>query len=326
MKAKKLFGLIIGIISLIQVNGQEYFPIMGGTTQWNIVTQVFEGVGTYKYYANRDTSINEINYKILEEYDTDQGGIYLYDTLIHGFLREDSLNKRVFIRTNFEKTGIDKEYVYLDFSMNVGDSIKLFNVNWTGVDSLGFYKLDSIKIINTIIGERKAFYLSGPEHQQYEGFPEQYFFSNPIWIEGVGSLSNPILPYTEPSADYEQCKFSNNILSCFWKNSEKVYQSDFSLECGCDISDGWGALDDNSLLGNILLYPVPSNNTIQVCNNNPNKINVNIFDVNGNLIFSTYLEILETKYIDLSNFPSGIYSLQFIGDNQMIGIKKTIKY
>ncbi len=156
MKRLKLFGFLLGIIFLVQLDAQAYNPLLGMTNEWNIVTSVFEGVETYKYYANRDTIIDTLKYKILEEPFNDT-------YLIHGYLREDTINRRVYIRTDSTLTGINEEFVYLDFSIEIGDTIELFNVNWRGVDTLKKFMVDSINYISTNSGDRKAIYLSG-EH------------------------------------------------------------------------------------------------------------------------------------------------------------------
>lgn len=319
MRTNKLVSLLFLMIVLQNLNGQDYHPLLGETNEWYIVTQVHEGVATYKYYANRDTVIYDQVYKILEGYPCFD---CIYDTLIHGFLREDTVSRKIYIRSNSELTGVDKEYIYIDFSLNVDDSIKLYNINWSGIDSLDYFKVDSVKMINTLFGDRRAFYLSG------DGYNCRYCYcwdGYLIWVEGIGSLSSPLCPHTKPWINYEICQWSDNALSCFYKNGGLIYQAEFTLECGCIISKGWGAIGEKKFSDEIYVYPVPVKDEFTIDNNTQYDVIINLIDINGKVLITMDLLTRNKKNINISLLPTGMYSLQFIADNIEIGYKKIIK-
>lgn len=330
MKKTYLLGLYILISFSLPGLAQDYYPLLGETNEWNIVISVFEGVETYPYFANRDTIIDTLSYKILEE-----PFEFSNISLVHGYLREDTVNKIVYIRSDSSLTGIDKEFIYLDFSLEIGDTIELFNVNWRRIDTLNKFVVDSIKFINTNIGERKAIFLTG-EHCHNSSiffglyYPDGYRNFNylrcyPIWLEGVGSLSCPIYPYTEPIMNMVIPEYSDNALACYYKNGELIYQADFSLQHGCIISGHWGAVNENSYDLKIQIFPVPSNDIIEIKNKSIKNCELNLIDLTGKVILSLELFSFSNTELIITDLSNGLYFLQVKPENSSIFYKKIIK-
>jgi len=296
MKISEIVVILFSLIFSSKLSGQEYQPLLGETNEWNVVTEVHEGVETYSFFANRDTVIGSKLYKILEEYDYSRYNYIThqwqyFDTLIHGFLREDTLSKIVYIRPNIEFTDIDQEFIYLDFSLNNGDVIELININWSGVDSIGQFNVDSIITIYTIAGYRKAIFLSGDNNQAYPPYP--------TWVEGVGSLSSPIFPHTWPMIFSYDCGYSDNAITCFYRDGILVYQAEFSLACGCSISGHWGTINQNNISNAVLIYPNPIENVLNIQNTSQSRITCNLVDLNGRIILFTSVYSKKIKFLIL---------------------------
>jgi len=106
--------------------------------------------------------------------------------------------------------------------------------------------------------------------------------------------------------DINSCKRSDNVLSCFYRDNSLIYHWNYLDECGCSVYDTWGEVNVNSFIGNILIYPVPAEHSLQVLNNNGIRVDISIIDLNGGIALSGKLNAFELKNIDISDLPSGI--------------------
>lgn len=321
----------LGFLFLVQISGQNYNPMLGEKNEWFVQNSIFEGVTTTIFRANEDTLIDGKYYKILIEfdrYDWDYQNNIFRDSTIHGFLREDTVEQKVYIRSNSVSTGIDKEYIYIDFSVEAGDSIMLYNVNYYGVDSLGYSLVKNIEQINTVTGLRRGIYVEG-EYAVCEEFIICGVIEGDItWVEGIGSLSNTCYPHTIPVPMDDACRRSFNALSCFYQNDTLVYQAEFSNLCGgdCFFEQSWGAINTNDLNDEILMYPNPAGENIHIENTSGINFQVNIYDIYGHLIIATDLLAFNDKLIDISILPKGIYYLQYMSYNGDFRNIKLVKY
>jgi hypothetical protein len=239
-----------------------------------------ESAGTTIYQTTGDTLIKDKIYKILGYND------WYYGNIISGFLREDTVERKVYLMPNSIRDTF--EIVYFDFTLNENDSILLYSINY---DSLGYFRVDSVRVITTLEGLRKAIYLNDPitvhDHPA------------PVWVEGIGTLGAiecrevPPLPWNE--------------LNCFFKDGVKIYQSEFSKSFDTCIIE-WGGVDDPESRSDIIVYPNPaiSETNIKVLNDLP--FTVYIFDLYGRLLF----EAKNQTKIDLNNLNSGTYLIKVI--------------
>jgi hypothetical protein len=203
------------------LNPQEYIPMLGNSNQWYIL-RTFEGRYTYIFTTQGDTLINNKSYKILG-----RQGVYY----IPGFIREDTLERKVYMMPNSIKDTF--EIVYFDFSLNENDSIFIYSINY---DSLGYFRVDSVRYISTLGGLRKAIYLNDPRIV--------YDIPAPVWVEGIGTLGS--IEYREsPSESYNAGE-----LSCYFKDGVKIYQSEFSKSLDTCIIE-WSGVEDFELLSDI---------------------------------------------------------------------------
>ncbi|MFD2939325.1 YCF48-related protein [Flavobacterium notoginsengisoli] len=84
--------------------------------------------------------------------------------------------------------------------------------------------------------------------------------------------------------------------------------------------------DDFNYEKDVLLYPNPTHGTVNVQLNENNKIiSLQIIDQSGRVIsHKKNVKLEDSKLLDLSNNPTGVYYLQFILDNNAIINKKVI--
>ncbi len=156
------------LIFLINGNSQEYHPIVNETNNWSVVSG---GIGailkvccveTNHYRFVGDTTIQTTDYKkILSSTDSIN---QTWETI--GFIREDTIQKKVWIRDLENKEGL----VY-DFDLLLGEEITLYNPFFWDTLTYNVSEIDSILIQTEY---RKIFTLKN------EGWAEK-------WIEGIGS-------------------------------------------------------------------------------------------------------------------------------------------
>lgn len=131
MKSKVLFlGLFI-IFFGISVNAQQYNPLVIENAQWKVE---YDDDATpwpdemYGWLLRGDTIINNIQYKKLySRVFEDPSSNVIISQLLHGFLREDTVNKIVYAYgdQNMGCDSTNNEFILLDFSYEIGDTSQL---------------------------------------------------------------------------------------------------------------------------------------------------------------------------------------------------------
>lgn len=159
------------------------------------------------------------------------------------------------------------------------------------------YVLDTIKTINTLDGERRAFFLRKniPEPNHTRDFP--------VWIEGIGSTGH-ILYRTIQSGPKEDV--IGMQLSCVFKDSVKIYQSEISLELGTCEFNRSGIQDFNSN-EKVKVYPNPAQDYIEIESSYNPDYSVYSYDIYGRLI----MKYENPEKIDISLYKEGNYIFQF---------------
>jgi hypothetical protein len=157
---------ILGLLTIISISGQNYFPVVEENKKWNVMYVGFPGFGDTIYSTNTykfegDTVINGLNY--LKVYKSEEEIPELWT--LEGCIREDQ-DKKVY----FNKWGID--YLKYDFGVEIGDTIEI-SPNYSPLQVL-VESIDSV-IINGIY--RKSILLKDITYSN----------AHELWIEGVGS-------------------------------------------------------------------------------------------------------------------------------------------
>ncbi|MEQ8325499.1 MAG: T9SS type A sorting domain-containing protein [Vicingaceae bacterium] len=190
-----------------QIFSQSYTPILSDSSSWYFTNEFF-GYRTDHYWASIDTVIDSKNYKVLDGFHFNR----------NAFVREDTTAQRFYYRQtkNFRA---NQDVLIFDFKLQVGDSMILYNPNVGGFsDSAGMFTLDSISTIQVLAGNRKIYYLHGPNAMRAE------------WIGGIGST------YMLNSGGAAGDISNGGELTCFFQSNQHIYQSAVGLDFGaCDI-------------------------------------------------------------------------------------------
>jgi len=265
----KIFLLIFLLFSILFARGQDYtyVPFVEEDTRWSYASITQVGITDYDVYYNvyqlkGDTTIAGLIYKKL---------LYGCSEDYLAALREE--NKKVFIKGQEDE---DEQLLY-DFNLQEGDWI-IYNIyNFHHVMEIQVTKIDTIQI-----GETKR---------------KRFFFSNVIWIEGIGDLSDfyPYQPQLTGSAgqgiNYQK------------KGSEIVYKTDewYFKENECEFS----SINAPKAESVSLLFPNPVKDQLYL------KVNPSIFefaqikDLAGRICLRS-----DKNPIDVFSLPEGIYILE----------------
>jgi len=197
--------------SFLFVSSQTYHSILLDHPEWHL-TSCNNGCVTDIYSLSGDTVYNNQTYKVLD------GFHYISKTF---WLREEEAEKKVYMsyEMNFER----KEVLLYDFSMLEGDTINISNPIAPFISNPGPFIVDSIEYIILDNGSsRKVMFLSSIAIVN----------ENPVWIEGIGSLSLINAPGGTPNIN------GAGKLSCFFKNGSLIYsQLDSIVSCSSILGD-----------------------------------------------------------------------------------------
>ncbi len=245
---------------------------------------------TYYTKIGSDTVIEEHNYqKILVSHDFE-----LINWELHGFIREDTTDKRTYFRNLNNEEGC----VY-DFSVNPGDTLShLYNPlrDYLFYDDFDLI-VDSIYFMTVNDSIYRAMDLMQPG---YPGTKERI-------IEGMGSECG-ILEVGHAFSGI--VGWSLHVL-CYWENDSLLYhypEYDF-----CFFDDTTNNIDKTKDNNVTKVYPNPTHKEIKIDNDNLYEVSlIQIYNCLGNLVLTT-----KERTIDLlqHNLKRGIYYIK-ITDNQ----------
>jgi len=275
----KNYGLlIVGWLTIMQLTGQNYFPLVQENKDWKVM-QVIQGMQdttfyTMTYLFEGDTIINNLNY--LKVYKTTEENPVNWT--FEGCIREDE-DKKVF----FHRYGVNR--LKYDFGAQPGDTIDIMMINYP--TKLIVEAIDSIYINDSF---RKTIFLRYEESNDYEK-----------WIEGIGSNRGILESGT---AGYVG---GWNWFLCMSENGELIYMNpDYDF---CYLYTG---LIDNSK-PQLQIYPNPAKNILTI-ENKENVIiqSITLTNMNGQIIkqFAT-----DSATLDITDINSGTYFLKISCEN-----------
>jgi len=295
MKTRFLFTVIFLLI-IQEFYGQNYSPLAVEGAHWIVRLDLMETIypvdGLWEYYSNGDTIINDTSYKKIYYRDlqiTENGppfqatGIYS----LFGFVRDDSINKKVYTRVlnTSNDCPANEDYLLFDFNLQIGDTAR-FCIRPT------FYNFIVQDIYTT--GEfgfyTKAF-MDSEGDQLYEGIGSNY---------GL----------------FEQ------MLAPFKKNNEKYILHTFLYyycrESPCSLLVSSTLFTESSVIN---FSPNPAKTSISLIGDKKREINsVRIYNQLGQV----QLRILgRTEIIDVSKLKKGIYFVELASNENSI-IKKLV--
>ncbi len=323
---KSILFLLLTIVIINVSKSQTYRPIIPLGSDTVLITYVDCNVFSYvtiNIFINSDTTIDgNSSYKIVNEYTHFYGDFYpQYGLRRHYFIREDSINKKIFIRYS---NHWNEELLY-DFSLSLGDSINLsvcrdeMTNDW---DTLKFFvtSVDSLK--NSVNNEKnKAILL-------------EYHSSNDslsmLWIESIGSLNgfdykhryieiagDLFFEYLDTSLSYPKynyfshakCKFVNGVATF---NIDSILLSERSGEA-CDYQQSISlSVKDEDAIILLKISPNPASRYLNI-ETGFSATQYQVFDTHGRRLLNGKLE---ENRIDVSSLVPGLYFLRVESDGK----------
>jgi hypothetical protein len=275
----------------------------------------FEIFNYYKitYYDAGDTIVQNIHYRKLNlikvYFDLDRGNNWPTPYVVRiensnelfGLLRNDKQNKKVYLID----PNSNEEYVLFDFGLKLKDKITMNYFPAFAFIDYYIIRVDSIIDPNGVT--RKFFKYSENLADTNQNSNDQCL----TIIEGIG-MSNGIytrkvyIPF-EHEYIYMKCiKLGNNRIFKINTTGWSTHSSTVSIDtlASCEFTQFQYLGVENTKTKSITIYPNPADNIIHF--NIDNEIEIlEIFDSKLTLVKSSTQ--LRNKFLDISQFPSGIY-------------------
>ena len=302
-KAVLLFFIAYIALLLPSTQAQDYNPLIRPNTYWDVMTP--DGWGIYpcyytngmRYFFERDTLINDIEYQILRRYpmvSTNPNGYFCppyavgNGSHIVAFMREDIEKQQVFMYgkkgSDFE---YDKEILLYDFSLETSDTLFFFPNSDDSFLSGLYITVYETEIIELANGEtRKSMIMATT------GYPTTH-------IEGIGNSLGLIFDEYFITDIYSQ-------LTCVSENGIQLY--------GEDQCFNFLGIDEAFAYNNpIKLYPNPakSDKIFTLTCNEPLR-ELAVYNLKGTLVQTIEtVDSRQTYHITLNTgIKSGIYILK----------------
>ena len=279
MKKLLLFFLLLTNIS---TNGQVYHPLLNNT-KWSVKTTGFGFSGNAWVLPLKDTVVFAKTFTMYIDSSWNTGPY---------FVREDTVAKKVYrVKNNAEE-------ILFDFSLQLGDSIKLGDNR--------FYKLISITQFNVNGGTRRAFKLCT---YNSSGFPLSY----EDWLESVGNQNSPLRPFYELFSDPA---FSIN---CNYQQDVQLFINGNANCPALPLSVGI----INSAYDQVTFYPNPFSNQLTFSLADNKERTVSIYNFLGQQILKQ--QFTNSITLGTAQLANGIYFYELRNGNEIIKTGKIIK-
>lgn len=279
-----------------------YHPFPDSNTIWIGTDKSFDGIDCYIYndynlYISGDTTIGIHTYHKLyrDGYmwsNCPPPGYYYYGQY-YGAFRQDTINKKIYLYLGYY--GIDT--LAYDFNLNAGDTLPTTYLIWPNSNYVE--SIDSV----IVDGEyRKMYWISSQ-------FTTNYL----MLIEGIGTDHGAFAIFGENWME------ASSDLWCVYQGNELIWQY-FPNGYGCDlISSVKEQIPKNS----ISVYPNPfKSSTLIKVDGNYTNLELVMYNSFGQKVRDANLLTNQTTRIFRNNLTSGLYYIQIIQDNKLIGTKK----
>ncbi len=293
MKKTIILSVLIALSATVVAQNDTvtgYKSIFGHeSTVWNVMMEYLDDGSGYNYImrSSIDTSVNDNIYKKIE--------VYFYNNIVdteylrqYILLREDTTTGKVWFRCigddrlEYEIGIKDTDFLIMDMSMEIGDSILLFLVGrrYSYSILLDWFFVSAIDTINNF----KTIHLHDKDNDEVE------------FIEGIGgsNLFDAIEPWHYYSA-----------LVCCHKDGELVYHKapPYHSDENCIIPHV--GIENSAIESSVFVYPNPATNEAMVLSSF--GINeVEVFDMAGSCVLRQEASGLSAK-LDVKALPRGTY-------------------
>lgn len=301
-----LVCFIVSFFYTFNMEGQVYVPFPDSNAIWQVEYGGYQCscCASYNYSFDGDTLIGSHVYHRIHKrglkYLEIQGlcttiPAQLIDEYI-GAIRNDNSQKKVFIVPSDSTT----EYILYDFNLGVGDTVD----SWLNQSSF------SSPWLHVVVDSIDSVLVANQYRKRFNLLVIDGGFLPVKIIEGIGSTSEPFIG---PLYEFEW----GGYISCFKQNGQVLFPDTSSL---C-------LLTDVSMMGitnsNMKIYPNPFVSAITIIIQNPQPIqsNIEILNILGQTVYTEtviYEKAKNTRIIDLSFLPAGIYILNRITESNKI--------
>ena len=318
-------------------NAQEYVPIPDKHI-WSVSDE--------KLMTYGDTLINNKEY--LKVYRQHLNTPFEFDISLAEYfcaLRNDTLNKRVYMVCPFPMkvyeypkhfpdhplfiTTDTTELLLYDFSLGVGDTVSVYEFNWTGtlykvkmkrvedvilLEGLTYSNTDSLQILENGDYRKRVLMCSYYDHLSPP-------FLSTAWIEGVGSIHG----LTRHFLDSAWPEHIFLILLCYANEQELLLTTPWNVNDNCHRRSYVGSINENRRKIELTIYPNPASGFIKIKNINEGLINncwIEIFDVYGKMVLRQKYE----EMINISALRAGYYFVKISDVRVNIKSKGFVKF
>lgn len=301
----QLFLPIITLFLFVSgtINAQEYIPLVYDGAHWIVrldKTETPQPVdGLWEYYANGDTTLESTYYtKVFKRslVITQDGPPFeaLEPYQLFGFLRDDSINRKVFAVQNmsFSECPVNSEFLLYDFSLNVGDTAT-FCLLQTYMDNI----IASIEPDSHFGFETNVFSTDFDFRYQY--------------YEGIGSYFGLFEAMFLPVDPAKKNRLGTNYLYFYCRESP----------CSLLVNDK--ELSDISLFR---VGPNPTTGELNISLPEPNNgYTITLHNIHGILISHYNIKKNTNRLsLELHSYNPGIYFLTIIQKNKAMFRKKIL--
>jgi len=301
---KKLLLLFFALIAFLNNNAQTnvYYPFPDTNVAWNQYSWfVNNNTSTYYttneiYFLAGDTIISSFHYKKILNSGYNSSSTYPFDTsyfsnIYVGAIRQDSIHKKVYYRTN-SSTSVDT--LLYNFNLSVGDTLPSSYINNYNLRNY-VSAIDSI-LVGTSYRKQYHISINSPFYAPSSNYVQL--------IEGIGSTFGliPVGGIIPPSE-------FGGTLNCFSQNNRVIYvnHSGGGGSGGCDSTLSINQFENNNQVN---IYPNPTSNNFIIETTYTDKQTLQLFDVNGKLVLTQTIN--GKTNIDASNLAEGVYNLSLI--------------
>jgi len=284
-----LFCIGFFLLLCFNIKAQHHSLFGQNQTSWNVAKGNLWGHSTDSMVVDKDTTINNLNYKKVLFYDRIIGNSPV-DSFF-GFVREDTVNGVGY----YFSTADSIEKIFINASLNIGDSFLVEGI-WNSTHK--YYVVDSV------------WSLMGKKHIRIDidinpAFGGQWK-EKLILIEGIGSNAG---------IGYQDNSYINNFpyLFCSYKDNNKVFNNIHpSYNQLCFASSV--SIYEPSLNNSITIFPSPSTGKIYI--QTDEKIqSILVLDLFGKVLFRG-----SDSELNL-NLTPGLYLVEVFTDNSFVSKK-----
>lgn len=284
---KKYLLICFFALQLSNIHSQtnRYFPFPDSNAVW-----CDSICGEESFFISLDTIVGIHTYhKLIQNLHSCQigagGGCNIYSCNYQlnkyaGGIRQDTGLRKVYFLAAYDTS----EVLLCDFSLNVGDTVKTYN-------TLPLYPNSVVTSIDSIL-------IGAQYRKRWTVYMQGCLAWYSQIIEGIGSTFG-LLDQRYP---HGLCR-TYGKLYCFSQNDQTLYPN-YSPSTGCTKVTGINVYFPAESLS---VYPNPTNNQFFIDANTYEKLNVDLYDLNGRQILSRTVHDKST--VDVKDLENGIYTI-----------------